>query len=160
MSDLLKSLVQHIINDDSTAASDAVRQYLLTKTREIVGESTTRMDETDKKHYIESNGSIIAGPFNSEDEAEQYLDKLLRRAKPEDEMDNARIVFEAKNHMDETEYTSYDSWKAALKKKFPGYWIDGDKEIANAMVGPKPYKRGETKSVGEWDGEVGVLYKN
>jgi hypothetical protein len=91
---------------------------------------------------------------------EQYLDKLLRRAKPEDEMDNARIVFEAKNHMDETEYTSYDSWKAALKKKFPGYWIDGDKEIANAMVGPKPYVRGETKSVGEWDGEVGVLYKN
>lgn len=112
-----------------------------------------------KKHYVKSNGSNIAGPFDSEDEAEKHLDKLLRRAKPEDELDDAHIVTEAKNHMGETEYSSYVSWKTALKKTFPEYWIDGDKEIANAMIGPKPYKRGETKSVGEWDGETGVIYQ-
>lgn len=69
----------------------------------------------------------------------------------------AQLV-EAKNHLDETEYNSYASWRAALKKKFPDFWIDGDKEIANAMVGPKPFKKGETKSVGEWDGEKGSIY--
>lgn len=70
------------------------------------------------------------------------------------------VLTESKNHMGETEYTSFVSWKSALKKKFPSYWLDGDKEIANAMVGPKPFKRGETKSVGEWDGDVGVIYQN
>lgn len=50
----------------------------------------------EKKHYIQSNGSNIAGPFDSEDEAEAYLDKLLRKAKPEDELDDARIVLEDK----------------------------------------------------------------
>ena len=124
------------------------------------GEPDFRANEgKEKKHYIKSNGSNIAGPFDSEDEAEKYLDKLLRRAKPEDELDDAHIVTEAKNHMGETEYSSYVSWKTALKKTFPEYWIDGDKEIANAMIGPKPYKRGETKSVGEWDGETGVIYQ-
>lgn len=48
-----------------------------------------------KKHYIKSNGSNIAGPFDSEDEAEAALLKLQRRAKPEDELDDAEIVLEA-----------------------------------------------------------------
>lgn len=80
-------------------------------------------------------------------------------AKWYEDRDEGWVLTESKNHLGETEYSSYASWKVALKKRFPDYWIDGDKEIANAMVGPQPYKRGETKSVGEWDGETGVIYK-
>lgn len=58
------------------------------------------------------------------------------------------------------EYSSFASWKAAIKKKHPDAWIDGDKDIASAMVGPKPYKHGETKGVGEWDGAKGELYES
>jgi hypothetical protein len=77
---------------------------------------------------------------------------------------DAGIVYEhglteAKNHLGETEYTSYNSWKRGCKKEDSTVWFDGDEDICSAMVGPKPYKRGETKSVGEWDGEVGVVYK-
>lgn len=57
------------------------------------------------------------------------------------------------------EYNSYKSWKAAVKKKHPDAWIEGDEDIAQAMVGPKPYKRGETKAVGEWDGAKGELFE-
>lgn len=69
------------------------------------------------------------------------------------------LVTEAANHLGETEYTTYSSWKRACKASFPECWIDGDQDIASAMVGPKPYVRGETKGVGEWDGDVGVVYK-
>lgn len=64
-------------------------------------------------------------------------------------------LFEAKG-----EYNSFKSWKAAVKKKHPEAWFDGDADIASAMVGPKPFKRGETKSVGEWDGAKGELFES
>lgn len=58
------------------------------------------------------------------------------------------------------EYNSFKSWKAAIKKKHPDAWIEGDEDIAQAMVGPKPYKHGETKAVGEWDGAKGELFES
>ena len=67
-------------------------------------------------------------------------------------------VVEAKNHLGETTYSSYASWKQACKKKNPNVWFEGDKDIAQAMVGPQPYKRGETKAIGEWDGNEGSVY--
>lgn len=63
-------------------------------------------------------------------------------------------LFEARG-----EYSSFKSWKAAVKKKNPDAWIEGDEDIAQAMVGPKPYKKGETKSIGEWDGAKGELFE-
>jgi hypothetical protein len=69
-------------------------------------------------------------------------------------------VSEAKNHMGENEYGTYTGWKAAAKKADAAVWFDGDKETCNAMVGPNPYKRGETKGIGEWDGEKGSVYKS
>ena len=65
---------------------------------------------------------------------------------------------EAKNYLGEKEYTTWKSWKAAVKKANPAAWIEGDEDIAQAMVGPKPYKRGETKSIGEWGGDVGSIF--
>jgi hypothetical protein len=67
---------------------------------------------------------------------------------------------EAKNHLGDTEYKNFDSWKRAAKKKDSTVWFEGDKDIAQAMVGTKPFKKGETKSIGEWDGEVGSIYIN
>lgn len=69
-----------------------------------------------------------------------------------------RVVTEAKNEEGDSEYTTFAGWKRACKKAHPDVWFDGDIDIANAMVGPKPYKRGETKGVGEWDGEKGSVY--
>ena len=69
-------------------------------------------------------------------------------------------LHEAKNHMGETKYNSFASWKAAVKKKHPEFWLDGDKDIAQAMVGEKPFAKGKTKAVGEWDGSVGSIFKD
>ena len=58
-------------------------------------------------------------------------------------------------HEAKGEYTTFASWKRAIKAKYPDFWLDGDADIASAMVGEKPFKRGKTRSVGEWDGSVG-----
>jgi len=68
-------------------------------------------------------------------------------------------VAEAKDEDGNQKYTTYAAWKRALKKAYPESWIDGDADIANGMLGPKPFKRGETKGVGEWDGSEGWLKK-
>lgn len=72
---------------------------------------------------------------------------------------NQNNISEAKNHLGERTQTTFAGWKAACKRANPDVWFDGDKDICNAMVGPKPYVRGETKSVGEWDGASGSIYK-
>ena len=59
---------------------------------------------------------------------------------------------EVKNHMDETEYTTWDSWRKACRKAYSEVTFEGDKDIAQAM-----YKEG--RAVGEWDGSVGIVYK-
>ena len=66
-------------------------------------------------------------------------------------------VKEAKDAHGEAEYQTFAAWKRAAKQKHEGVWFDGDEDIANAMVGDKPFKRGKTRSVGEWDGSVGWL---
>jgi hypothetical protein len=67
-------------------------------------------------------------------------------------VEQIKTVKEAKNHMDEHEYQSYRSWKAALEKKFGKDKLkyDGDIDIAQALV--------DGKGVGEWDGAVGCIY--
>jgi hypothetical protein len=59
----------------------------------------------------------------------------------------------------EKKFSSYKSWKAACKKVDANVWYDGDEDISQAMVGDKPYKRGKTKSIGEWDGAEGVVFQ-
>lgn len=81
----------------------------------------------------------------------------------------AKKLKEGKNHLGETEYSSYASWKAGIKKAVAAHadkfnfekaelWYDGDKDICNAMYGAKPFKRGETIQIGEWDGAVGSVH--
>lgn len=67
-------------------------------------------------------------------------------------------VTEMRNDMGEVVFTTFAGWKAAVKKAFPDAWFDGDKDIANAFVGTKPYKHKETRSVGEWDGAEGLIF--
>lgn len=67
-------------------------------------------------------------------------------------------IVEAKNHLGETVYTTFPSWKAACRKADATVWFDGDIDICNAFVGTKPYKRGETKAIGEWDGNEGCIF--
>lgn len=67
---------------------------------------------------------------------------------------------EGLNHMGEKEQTTYAGWKRACKQKHSECWFEGDADIAQAFVGPKPYKKGETKAVGEWDGAVGSVFKD
>lgn len=71
-----------------------------------------------------------------------------------------KVTNEAKNHMGEKEQTTFAGWKKACKAADASVWFEGDSETAQAMVGPKPYKRGETKGIGEWDGEKGSVYKS
>lgn len=67
-------------------------------------------------------------------------------------------LYEAKDHLGEREYSTWSGWRAACKKANPDVWFEGDKDIAQAMVGPKPYKHGETKAIGEWDGDKGSVF--
>lgn len=102
----------------------------------------------------------VDGPFETSEQAatarkkqskygEDYAIRKLKARPPV-----AEGLTEAKG-----EYNSFKSWKAAVKKKNPEAWIEGDEDIAQAMVGPKPYKHGETKSIGEWDGAKGELFE-
>jgi len=61
------------------------------------------------------------------------------------------------NERAEVEYGSFKAWKAAAKKVNPKFYIDGDVDIAQALVGEKPFKVGKTYSIGEWDGETGYI---
>jgi hypothetical protein len=86
----------------------------------------------------------------SRDKVREELDALSERIE--------NLLTEALNHMGEREQTTWAGWKAACKKAYPEVWFDGDRDIANAMVGPKPYVKGKTIGVGEWDGEKGSVY--
>lgn len=66
----------------------------------------------------------------------------------------------SRNHMGENEIHSFSKWKAACRRVNASVWFDGDSDISQALIGPKPYVRGETKSIGEWDGETGSVYGN
>lgn len=59
-------------------------------------------------------------------------------------------LVEAKNHMGESEYTTFASWKRAIKAAYPSATFEGDQDIANAKA--------DGKGVGEWDGAVGCVY--
>lgn len=65
-----------------------------------------------------------------------------------------------RNHMGENQIHSFSKWKAACRRVNAAVWFDGDSDISQALVGPNPYVRGETKSIGEWDGETGSVYNN
>lgn len=69
-------------------------------------------------------------------------------------------VKEAKNHLGEPEQRTYAGWKRACKAKNADCWFEGDSDIAEAFVGPKPFKRGETKSIGQWEGDKGSVYSD
>jgi thiol-disulfide isomerase/thioredoxin len=91
------------------------------------------------------------------EEVDAALDSIMEKI---EELISDEVVAEGKNHLGETTYSSWGAWCAACKKIAPNVWYDGDKDIANAMVGPKPYVRNKTKSIGEWDGETGTVYKD
>lgn len=69
-------------------------------------------------------------------------------------------IAETTNHMNGREFQSFTGWKAACKKINPQVWFEGDKDIAQAFVGPNPYVKDQTKGIGEWDGVKGVVYNN
>lgn len=73
---------------------------------------------------------------------------------------NEELMTEGKNHLGDAEYNTWSGWRAAAKKKDPAVWFEGDKDIAQAMVGPKPYKDGKTIAIGEWDGEKGSIFSD
>jgi hypothetical protein len=76
------------------------------------------------------------------------------------EQQSTTLLSEGRNHLGDAEQTTYAGWKAACRRAHSGVWFDGDKDIAQAMVGPKPFQRGKTRSVGEWDGDKGSVYKS
>lgn len=68
-------------------------------------------------------------------------------------------VTEGKNHMDENTYQSVAAWKRALKKKHgDAVWYQKDEDTIDAFTGTKPFKKGETKQVGDWDDTTGTVY--
>lgn len=58
---------------------------------------------------------------------------------------------EVKNHLGDTEYQTYQGWRAACKKAHPACTFRGDKDIGGAVV--------DGKDIGEWGGDVGSVFK-
>lgn len=98
-----------------------------------------------------SKGSIMAkaGELMTADQLSSFKSAKGRPKKVREFIENLRYVVEAKNHMDETEYTTYSGWKAACKKAGADEF-EGDRDICQAKKGGK--------GVGEWDGAVGTVY--
>jgi predicted CopG family antitoxin len=59
-------------------------------------------------------------------------------------------IEESVNHMGEREYQTFNGWKSACRKSYPGCGFRGDIDIAAATL--------SGKDVGEWDGAVGCVY--
>jgi hypothetical protein len=98
-----------------------------------------------------SSGSIMAkaGELMTADQLSGYKSAKGRPKKVREFIENLRYVLEAKNHMGETEYTTYSGWKAACRKA-GATEFDGDRDICQAKK--------DGKGVGEWDGAVGTVY--
>lgn len=69
------------------------------------------------------------------------------------------FVVESPNESGDRVFGTYAAWKRAVKQIYPIIWFNGDQDICQALVGPKPFVRGKTKSIGEWDGSTGLIYK-
>jgi hypothetical protein len=54
------------------------------------------------------------------------------------------------SHLGERQFNSFERWLRFVKAQFPGVRIEGNRDIAQALVG--------NKGVAEWDGERGVIY--
>jgi hypothetical protein len=61
-------------------------------------------------------------------------------------------ITEAKDHLGDTEYNSWDAWKRACRKVCPTMTIVGDKDIGEAHDE-------NDKSIGQWDGVKGTVYE-
>jgi len=99
-----------------------------------------------------SKGSIsakLASTISSSSLSSDFKSAKGRPKKVREFIENLRFVVEAKNHMDETEYTTYSGWKAACRKAGADEF-EGDRDICQAKKGGK--------GVGEWDGAVGTVY--
>ncbi len=60
-----------------------------------------------------------------------------------------------------TTHDTWNKWISALRADFDGVWLDGDSRSnppVQAMLGQKPYAKGKTIVVGEWDGTKGAIY--
>jgi hypothetical protein len=133
-----------------THKSDAAE--LLEEIENLLGlHSETQSGSADKWSHASEMAKVVA-------KLREVVDMLSPEGEGGEE-DLAKPVSEGKNHMGESTIASYKNWRASCKKKNPDVWFDGDQDISQALVGPRPYKRGETKSIGEWDGETGTVYK-
>jgi hypothetical protein len=127
-----------------------------------VAELIEQIGELVEQHTDNQSGSSDQWSHAGEmAEVVAKLQEVVDMLSPEGEDDDGEVdqVSEGKNHMGDAAQETYSGWKRACKAKDASVWIDGDADIAQAMVGPKPYKRGETKQIGEWDGASGCVYK-
>lgn len=115
---------------------EAVLQYA----RGMARVNTLAGTETEDYHSSEAEMRKVLSIFHRIDQADEQLTEEYNE------------VSEAKHYSGGKEYQTYDSWKKACKKKAgdrPIKWI-GDKDIGECHV--------EGKSIGEWDGAVGIVY--
>ncbi len=108
-------------------------------------------DEDDDTWKVsDPDGKVIA------DDLDEQAAKDLAAAKNEKSGKKLQEAF--KNANGEVEYRNFSAWKSKCKQTRPEVWFDGDKDICNAFIGDKPYRKGKTLGVGDWDGEKGSLF--
>jgi hypothetical protein len=84
--------------------------------------------------------------------------KFITIGFPPEKVTKVSTVSEGTNSNNERTIANFSKWKASCRSKHAGVWFSGDKDICEAMVGPNPYKRGETKGVGHFEeGDGGTV---
>ncbi len=128
-----------------------------------VKEPVVKEDEDEKgfKAWKDKDGtwkvSDAEGNIVAEDLDEQAAKDM---AAAKNEKAGKKLHEAYKNENGEVEYTSFATWKSKCRQVNPEVWWDGNVDICNAFIGDKPYRRGKTLAIGEWDGEKGVVFKD
>lgn len=149
--------------DSGTSVNDYATWYRKVKRShegaKVVGSRNKAVAVVQKgnKNYVAgewggSKGDITSKLAKTVSAASLAADFKSARGRPKkvrEFIENLRYVVEAKNHMGETEYNTYSSWRAACKRAGADKF-DGDRDICQALKGGK--------GVGEWDGAVGTVY--
>jgi hypothetical protein len=192
MSDLLKQVIQDLINDRTEQAEVSIHDYIVAKTQEVAGLSEAAKKEAAKKMQFPGCKVTMLQSWKGKlDKAVKELGYDIEMSGYDDASTAWSVAFHTPKKFDikkfedtlrdklqmdgwlkvvpfdlveeslneaKGEFSTFKAWKAAAKKKQPECWIEGDEDIAQAMIGPKPYKKGETKSFGEWDGSKGEFW--
>lgn len=145
----LDAFVKKVENEDGFIEFTA---WLSPKTNDATRQFTVLISgsRSFKWRVYEGGYSVADGSGEPTAEAALNAAKAWAKANGGTVVSHKQMGHDAVNHLGEREYQTYAAWRAAAKAA-GATSFEGDKDIAHA--------KGPNGHVGEWGGDVGVIYK-